>query len=71
MSMTSLASLFDDDVRYYVCPECGYKQKSRASKRIKCHRCDRSYLRRKAKQASKTPDPEKGIDFFKYNISTS
>lgn len=51
---------------YYVCPECGFKQKSRAKERITCHRCGRSYLRRKAKTARKTPDDETGTGFVTY-----
>ncbi len=49
---------------YYQCPDCGFKQKSQAEKRIKCHRCGRSYLRRKAKTTEKTPD--EGSGFVKY-----
>ncbi|MDY6789267.1 MAG: hypothetical protein SVV03_04870 [Candidatus Nanohaloarchaea archaeon] len=52
---------------YYVCPECGYKQKSEAEKRIKCHRCKKSYKRRTAKTAEKKPDQEKGKGFFQYS----
>ncbi len=48
---------------YYQCPDCGFKQKSRAKKRITCHRCDRSYQRRNAKQVAKTPDDEIGTGF--------
>jgi len=35
---------------YYQCPDCGYKQRSKAQKRVKCHKCGRSYLKRKAKK---------------------
>lgn len=52
---------------YYQCPECGFKQKSEAVDRIECHRCGRSYKRRKAKVVDKTPeDGEDG--FFKYSV---
>jgi ssDNA-binding Zn-finger/Zn-ribbon topoisomerase 1 len=51
---------------YYQCPDCGFKQKSNAAKRIKCHRCGRSYLRRTAKQVEKSPDEETGTGFVKY-----
>ncbi len=51
---------------YLVCPKCGHKQKSKARKRVKCHRCGRSYDPKKAKKGSKKPDDEKGTDFFKY-----
>ncbi|MDY6769626.1 MAG: hypothetical protein SVU88_01500 [Candidatus Nanohaloarchaea archaeon] len=51
---------------YYVCPDCGYKQKSEAEDRIECHRCGRSYLRRTAKTAQKKPDDETGTGFVKY-----
>ncbi|MDY6771477.1 MAG: hypothetical protein SV186_06015 [Candidatus Nanohaloarchaea archaeon] len=54
------------DRKYYVCPECGFKQRSQAEKRIKCHRCDRSYKRRTAKVVEKSPDEEKGTGFFQY-----
>lgn len=52
---------------YYQCPDCGFKQKSQAEKRITCHRCDRSYQRRKAKQVDKTPD--EGSGFIRYTPS--
>ncbi len=51
---------------YYQCPECGYKQKSEAVERIKCHRCGRSYKRRDAKVSEKKPDEKAGLGFFKY-----
>lgn len=57
--------------KYFVCPECGFKQKSEASKRIKCHRCGRSYSVSKAKRAKKNPDPEKGTGFFNYEMEDS
>ncbi|MFB6207803.1 MAG: hypothetical protein ABEJ69_00475 [Candidatus Nanohaloarchaea archaeon] len=51
---------------YYQCPECGFKQRSEAEKRIKCHRCGRSYKRAKAKTfKKKTGDGPKG--FFTYS----
>lgn len=52
--------------KYYVCPECGFKQRSEAEETIVCRRCGRSYKRRKAKVEEKKPDEEKGTDFFKY-----
>lgn len=52
---------------YYQCPDCGYKQRSKAEKRVKCHRCGRSYLKRDAKKTEKSPDEEKGTGFFKYS----
>ncbi len=52
--------------QYYVCPECGFKQRSNAVKKVKCHRCGRTYNPRKAKKASKKPDTEKGDDFFRF-----
>jgi DNA-directed RNA polymerase subunit RPC12/RpoP len=54
---------------YFQCPECGFKQKTKAEKRIKCHRCGRSYKKRKKHEASKEPDEEKGTGFFKYTKS--
>ncbi|MFB6145764.1 MAG: hypothetical protein ABEJ99_04660 [Candidatus Nanohaloarchaea archaeon] len=55
---------------FYQCPDCGYKQKSDAKKRIKCHRCGRSYKPSNAKRSeSKDPevDEEKGTGFHKYS----
>jgi DNA-directed RNA polymerase subunit M/transcription elongation factor TFIIS len=53
---------------FYQCPDCGYKQRSKAQKRVKCHKCGRSYLKRKAKKTQKkTPDEEKGTGFHKYS----
>nr|EGQ40215.1 MAG: hypothetical protein J07AB56_09430 [Candidatus Nanosalinarum sp. J07AB56] len=55
---------------YYVCPDCGYRQRSKAQKRVKCHRCGRSYLKRDAKKKdSKSPDSDKGTGFFNYTSS--
>ncbi|MFB6204564.1 MAG: hypothetical protein ABEJ75_02885 [Candidatus Nanohaloarchaea archaeon] len=52
---------------YYQCPDCGFKQKSEAEKRIKCHRCGRSYKRSKAKTfRKKTPDDDEKTGFFRY-----
>lgn len=52
---------------YYQCPECGHKQRSKAKKRVKCHKCGRSYKKSKAKKfEKKTPDDEKGTGFFRY-----
>lgn len=51
------------DGTYYVCPDCGFKQRSQASERIVCHRCDRSYQVSKAKKAEKQPDEDFGIGF--------
>lgn len=56
---------------YFQCPECGFKQKTKAEKRIKCHRCGRSYQKRKKYEASKSPDEEKGTGFYKYKKSDS
>lgn len=52
---------------YYQCPDCGFKQRSNARKRIKCHRCGRSYKRKNAKKTDKRPDQDKGTGFFKYS----
>lgn len=52
---------------FYQCPDCGYKQRSEAEKRVKCHRCDRSYKKSDAKKTEgKKPDEEKGTGFFKF-----
>ena len=56
---------------YFQCPECGFKQKTKAEKRIKCHRCGRSYQKRKKYETSKSPDEEKGTGFYKYKKSDS
>lgn len=53
--------------KYFQCPDCGYKQRSKARKRIKCHRCGRSYKVSKAKKVEKKPDDEKGTGFFNYS----
>jgi ssDNA-binding Zn-finger/Zn-ribbon topoisomerase 1 len=55
---------------YFQCPDCGYWQRSKAEKRVKCHRCGRSYLKRDAKKSedkSEDVDREKGTGFFKYS----
>lgn len=54
---------------YFQCPDCGFKQRSNARKRIKCHRCGRSYKPGKAKKVDKEPDEEKGTGFFKFSKS--
>ena len=51
---------------YYQCPECGFKQRTKAKKRVKCRRCGKSFLKKKAKKTRKKPDKEKGTGFFKY-----
>lgn len=58
---------------YYVCPDCGFKQRSQATKRIKCHRCGRSYQVSKAKKAEKRPDDSFGLEFgtFSYQDETA
>ena len=51
---------------FYQCPDCGFKQKSEAKKRIKCHRCGRSYQPSKAKKFKKKKGEEGKEGFFKY-----
>lgn len=52
---------------FYQCPDCGYKQRSKAEKRVECHRCGRSYLKRDAKKTDdKKPDSKEETGFFKY-----
>lgn len=54
---------------YYQCPDCGHKQRSKAEKRVECHKCGCSYLKRDAKKfEDKTSDidDEKGTGFVKY-----
>ncbi len=50
---------------YYQCPDCGFKQRSKAEKRVKCHRCGRSYLKRDAKKTEKSGDGTEGFFRFK------
>ncbi len=64
--MRTASTAVPEEDEYYQCPDCGYAQKSRAMERIRCHRCDRSYLRRDAKVVDKRPDDEAGTDFFRY-----
>ena len=53
---------------YYTCPDCGYQQRSKAQKRVKCHSCGRSYLKRKAKKTEKkTPKKGEKTGFKKYS----
>ncbi|MFB6245621.1 MAG: hypothetical protein ABEJ03_04730 [Candidatus Nanohaloarchaea archaeon] len=53
---------------YFQCPDCGYRQRSKAKKRVKCHRCGRSYKKSDARKTrEKTPDDEKGTGFFRYS----
>ncbi|NMJ77433.1 hypothetical protein GLU64_03415 [Nanohaloarchaea archaeon] len=52
---------------YYTCPDCGYKQKSNAEKRVKCHKCDRSYLKRDAKKTSRKAPEDAKSGFKKYS----
>jgi rubredoxin len=53
---------------YYTCPDCGYKQRSKAQKRVQCHSCGRSYLKRKSKKTrSKLPRKEEDLKFKKYS----
>lgn len=57
---------------YFQCPDCGYKQRSKAEKRVKCHRCGRSYKKTDAKKSedkTEDVDEEKGTGFFKYSKS--
>ncbi len=49
---------------YYQCPDCGFKQRSKAEERVKCHRCGRSYLKRKAKKTDKSGEGSDG--FFRF-----
>jgi ribosomal protein L37AE/L43A len=69
MSFAAAVRRKGDDVgdKYYVCPSCGFKQRSQAEKKIRCHRCDKQYKRRTAKTTTKEPDKEKGVDFFQYS----
>lgn len=55
---------------YFQCPDCGYRQRSKAEKRVKCHRCGRSYKKSDAKKSRKKTDEvsqEKGTGFHKYS----
>jgi uncharacterized membrane protein YvbJ len=54
---------------YFQCPDCGYKQKSDAEKRVKCHRCGRSYKKNDAKtfQSKASDADEEKAHFHKYS----
>jgi tRNA(Ile2) C34 agmatinyltransferase TiaS len=57
---------------YFQCPDCGHKQKSKAEKRVECHKCSRSYLKRDAKTfQTKTSEldkeDQKKANFHKYS----
>ena len=59
---------------FYQCPDCGYKQRSKAQKRVKCHKCGRSYLKRDAKKHSEKTSgmdeqDKKKSNFHKYSKS--
>ena len=59
---------------YFQCPDCGHKQRSKAEKRVQCHQCGRSYLKRDAKEFEKKTDDlekedEKKAGFHKYSKS--
>ena len=55
---------------FFPCPAFGYKPRSKAEKRVKCHQCGRSYKKSDAKKSKgKKPDDEKGTGFFKYSKS--
>lgn len=61
---------------FYQCPDCGYKQRSKAQKRVQCHKCGRSYLKRDAKKFNeKTEDMDeedkKKTGFHKYSKTDS
>lgn len=51
---------------YYQCPDCGHKQRSKAKKRVECHSCGRSYLKRDAKKYMKKQPSDEGTGFFRY-----
>jgi len=58
---------------FFQCPDCGYKQRSKAKKRVQCHRCGRSYKKSDAKKfhnKKSDVDEEKGTGFFKYSKSS-
>ena len=57
---------------YFQCPDCGYKQRSKAEKRVTCNRCGRSYKKSDSKKSddkTEDVDKEKGTGFFKYSKS--
>ena len=54
-------------VVYYTCPDCGYQQRSKAQKRIECHKCGRSYLKRDAKKRNTKAPREEETGFKKYS----
>lgn len=67
--MSLLTAALGEDGDYYQCPDCGFKQRSNAQKRIKCHRCGRSYERRTAKRVEKAPDRDLGAGFVQFSNS--
>jgi len=50
-------------IYYHQCPDCGFKQKSMAKKRIRCHKCGSTY-REKTSRCS-PPKPKEGDGRFK------
>jgi len=56
---------------YFTCPDCGYKQRSKAEKRVECHKCGRSYLKRDAKKTSKKAPKGAESGFKKYSKKNS
>jgi len=52
---------------YFTCPDCGYKQRSKAEKRVECHRCGRSYKKSDAKKTKQKKPSEEGTGFFKFS----
>lgn len=52
---------------YFTCPDCGYQQRSKAEKRVQCHKCGRSYLKRDAKKTSRKAPEDAESGFRKYS----
>lgn len=59
----------ETEEEYFVCTDCGHKQKSEAETRIRCHRCGSSYRPKDAMREPKRPDEEIGTGFATYTRS--
>jgi len=47
-------------VFYHRCPDCGFKQKSKAEKRVKCHNCGSTYVEKSNRCAPPKPMDKDG-----------
>ncbi len=49
-----------DKVFYHRCPDCGFKQKSKAEERVKCHNCGATYKEKTNRCDPPTPKDKDG-----------